>query len=77
MPDIQPGEVNKTMQSLLRLQKAKQKEGMPNGGVNVNRDLNNGFYTFNVIIPVRELETAEGTIIQAVEFVETKESTAE
>jgi hypothetical protein len=73
MPGVKPGEVNETLKSLLRINKATQKEGVPNGGATITRNLDAGFISVTAIFPVEEIETSEGTIIKAIDFVETEQ----
>lgn len=70
MAGVQPGEVNETLKSLLRINKAPQREGMPQGGVTVVKNLNDGIYTITAVIPVEEVETSDGMLVKAVDFVE-------
>jgi hypothetical protein len=71
MPEpLKPGIVNNTLQQLRQLQKAPQKEGMPQGGVGITYDLTGGFVSGTFIFPITQQETDEGSIIKAVDFVE-------
>ena len=74
MPEpLKPGFVNETLQRLRQLNKAPQKEGMPNGGVALTYDLNGGFVTGTFSFPISQTDTPEGAVIKAVDFVETIE----
>jgi len=65
-----PGFVQATLQRLKRINKASQKEGVPQGGVNLTYDLNGGFVSGNFIFPIEQSETDDGAIIRAIDFVE-------
>jgi hypothetical protein len=73
MPGVKPGEINATLQSLMRINKATQKEGAPNGGVTLTKNLDAGFISATVIIPVEEIEVDGGTMVRAIDFVETEQ----
>lgn len=70
---VRSGEINATLQSLMRINKARQKEGMPNGGVTLTKNLDSGFISATVIFPIEEIEVEDGTMIRALDFVETDE----
>lgn len=73
MSDIKPGEINETLKSLMRINKAAQREGFPQGGVTISRNLDAGFITATVVIPVEEIETPDGMMVRAIDFVEMAE----
>lgn len=75
MPGVKPGEINSTLQSLMRINKAAQKQGAPNGGVTLTRNIDSGFISATVIFPVEEIEVEGGTMVRAIDFVETEEAT--
>jgi hypothetical protein len=75
MAGVKPGEINSTLQSLMRINKAPQKEGAPNGGVTITRNLDAGFISATVIFPVEEVEIEGGTMVRAIDFVEVGEPT--
>lgn len=71
MANIKPGEVNATLQSLLRISKGILKEGAPQGGITLTRNIDSGFIAVNGLIPVEEIEAEEGILIKGVDFLET------
>lgn len=77
MSGVKPGEINETLKSLMRINKAAQREGMPQGGVTITRNLDAGFISATVIFPVEEVETPDGMMVRAVDFVEMGETATE
>jgi hypothetical protein len=70
MEPITPGFVQATLQRLKQINKAPRKEGVDQGGVSLTYDLNNGFVSGSFIFPIEQIETADGSVVRAADFLE-------